>query len=41
MHGGARSFSDYFIWRDDFEQRKEANKAFEALSSRLWELFGI
>ena len=41
MHGGAGSFSDYFIWRDDFDQRKEANKAFEALSSRLWELLGI
>ena len=38
MHGGAGSFSDYFIWRDDFNERKEANKEYEVLSTRLWEL---
>ncbi|MCH8475370.1 MAG: hypothetical protein LAT55_09100 [Opitutales bacterium] len=40
MHGGAGSFSDYFIWRDNFDDRVEANKEFEILSQRLWELLG-
>ena len=40
MYGGSGSFSDYFIWREDFEERQEANKEFDQITNRLWKLLG-
>ena len=38
--GGAGSFSDYFIWREDFDERQEANKIFVQITNQLWKLLG-
>lgn len=38
MHQGPGSFGDYFIWREDADERKEANREFEAVAKRLWNL---
>lgn len=41
MHGGAGSFSDYYIHRADFNERLEANKRLDEIRERLWRvLFG-
>ena len=40
MHGGSGSFSDYFIWRENFEERQKANKKFDQITNRLWKLLG-
>lgn len=41
MHGGSGSFSDYFIWRDDFDERSRANKELTEVSERLWKQLGF
>lgn len=40
LYGGAGSFSDYFIWREDLEERQEANKKFDKITNQLWSLLG-
>ena len=38
MHGGAGSFSDFCIWRDDFDERKRANEVFSRLCDEIWQV---
>ena len=38
MVSGNGSFSDYFIWRDDFDERKNANKILDKLKNNIWSL---
>jgi hypothetical protein len=40
MQGGYGSFSDFFYWRDDFEERRQLNQEFENVRIRLQELLG-
>jgi hypothetical protein len=35
---GGRNFSDYFLWRERFEERRAANEHFNAVKRRLNEL---
>jgi hypothetical protein len=36
MTRGAGSFSDYYIHRDDFDERVAANKELDELTEKLW-----
>lgn len=38
MVSGNGSFSDFFIWRDDFEDRKNANKELDRVRAEIWVL---
>ncbi|TCO68979.1 hypothetical protein [Marinisporobacter balticus] len=37
-HGG---LSDYFIWRDDFSERKRVNEIYESYKNRMWFLLEL
>ena len=39
MNKGNGSFSDYYIWRDDFQQRKEINDELDVIKSCIEEIF--
>lgn len=36
MNSGQGGFSDFFLWRDDFEERVAANAHFKGLKSKIW-----
>ena len=36
MHAGQGSFSDFFIWREDFDERMAANAEFKTLKDNIW-----
>jgi hypothetical protein len=36
MNAGSGSFSDFHIWRDNYEERVKANKPLEELRDKLW-----
>ena len=38
MNGGAGSFSDYYIHRDDFNDRLKSNLRLDQIRDRLWEM---
>lgn len=38
MASGNGSFSDFFIWRDDFEEREKANKKLDRIKKDIWDL---
>lgn len=38
MVSGNGSFSDFFIWRDDFDKREIANKKLDSVRSDIWAL---
>lgn len=38
MNGGAGSFSDYYIHRDNFDERLASNKKLDKIRDRLWEI---
>ncbi len=39
MNAGNGSFSDFHIWRDDFEERVEANKDLSKTIDAIWQEF--
>jgi hypothetical protein len=39
MLAGAGSFSDFFIWREDFDERVEANASFDRLKEDIFSTF--
>lgn len=41
MRGGSGSFSDFMIWRDDFDERSVLNREFNALIDRAWTLLDL
>ena len=38
MVSGNGSFSDFFIWRDDFDERVKVNKKLDRLRANIWNL---
>jgi hypothetical protein len=38
MVSGNGSFSDFFIWRDDFDDRVKANKELDRIKADIWTL---
>lgn len=38
MVSGNGSFSDFFIWRDDFDEREKANKRLDSVRADIWNL---
>lgn len=36
INSGANSFSDFYIWREDFNQRYEANRELGQLRAEIW-----
>lgn len=40
IHAGNGSFADFYIWRDDFNERKNQNLNFESIKRNIWEAFG-
>ncbi len=38
MNRGAGSFDDYYIQRSDFNEQLEANRRFDEIRGRVWEL---
>ena len=41
MNGGAGSFADYYIHRDEFDERMKANERLDQIRDRLWELLSV
>ncbi len=41
MHRGASTFSDYHVWRDDFDARLEANRELDSIRQRIWTLMEV
>lgn len=39
MHGGNGSFSDFYIWRDDFNEREKYNLNLNDIKGKIWETF--
>ena len=39
IHAGNGSFSDFYIWRDDFNERENQNLNFENIKTNIWEAF--
>lgn len=37
MNSGSGSFSDFHVWRDDYDQRVQANETLDEVRERLWE----
>lgn len=40
MFRGNGSFSDFYIWRDDFEERVYENEKLDILKDKIWSEFG-
>jgi len=40
MLGGSGSFSDFYIWRDDFDDRVKVNNRLEQIKGDIWDTFG-
>lgn len=38
MYKGNGSFSDYYIWHDDFEQRVKLNKPLDSIRENIWSI---
>jgi len=38
MVSGNGSFSDFLIWRDDFDEREKANKKLDSVRADIWNL---
>jgi len=38
MVSGNGSFSDFFIWRDDFDEREKVNRKLDSVRSDIWNL---
>lgn len=38
MHAGYGSFSEYFIWREDFDERVKANKRLDEIRDEIWNI---
>jgi len=38
MDAGAGSFSDFVIWRENFDEMRQLNKEFSELKTRAWRL---
>lgn len=38
MNSGNGSFSDFYIWRDDINQRVELNHKLEEVKNNIWDL---
>ncbi|WP_419964196.1 hypothetical protein [Pantoea vagans] len=38
MYKGNGSFSDYYIWHDDFEQRVKLNKPLDSIKENIWKI---
>jgi len=38
MYKGNGSFSDYYIWHDDFEQRVKLNKPLDSIRENIWNI---
>jgi hypothetical protein len=41
MSSGSNSFSDFFIWREDFDERVLANGELDKLKEDIWSLLDI
>jgi len=39
MHAGNGFFADFYIWRDDFNERKSQNLNFENIKNNAWQAF--
>jgi len=39
IHAGNGSFADFYIWRDDFNERENQNLNFENIKKNIWEAF--
>lgn len=39
IHAGNGSFSEFYIWRDDFNERENQNLHFENIKMNIWEAF--
>jgi hypothetical protein len=40
MLGGSGSFSEFYIWRDDFDERVKENDMLEKIKNDIWDTFG-
>ena len=38
MDKGNNSFSDYYIWRDDFDERVRLNKIYQNVKGKIWDI---
>lgn len=38
MDKGNGSFSEYFIWRDDFDERVRLNKIYQKIKDNIWNI---
>ena len=38
MNSGNGSFMDYFIWKEDFNERVKANECFKKLTTEIWDI---
>lgn len=38
MDAGNGSFSDYYIWRDDFDERFRLNKIYQEIKDKIWDI---
>ena len=38
MDKGNGSFSEYFIWRDDFDERVRLNKIYQKIKDNIWDI---
>jgi len=39
MLGGNGSFSDFCVWRDDFDERVRENEKLEKIKNEIWDTF--
>lgn len=37
MLGGSGSFSDFYVWRDDFDERVKENTRLDQIKSEIWD----
>ncbi|MFY0403623.1 hypothetical protein V8Z79_03420 [Pantoea dispersa] len=38
MDKGNGSFSEYYIWRDDFDERVRLNKIYQKIKDNIWDI---
>lgn len=41
MTAGGRGFAEYYVWKDDEDQRIAANKKLDELRSKIWSAFEL
>lgn len=41
MTAGGRGFAEYYVWKDDEDQRIAANKRLDELRTKIWAVFEL